>query len=574
MSLGPESWIDALDGWTASVPAANAFRYLRDGEVEAARLSWAELDTRVRAVAGVLRRHGLRGERVLLLQPPGIEFVCAFLGCLRGGAIAVPLYPPNLTRQDGALARLLRVAADCRPAAAIVPEAQRPRFAALAAEYPALREIRWLPCESLDEGSTDVADDRADAGDLAFLQYTSGSTGVPRGVRVTHANIAHNARRITASYGMQPLQTSVSWLPPYHDMGLIGYVLQPVFIGADTTLMSPFAFLQRPLRWLEALSRFRGNISFAPNFAYELVLRKVRPEHLLRLDLRSWTIAGNGAEPVRLDTLNRFAATFEPCGFRREAFCPSYGLAECTLLASSDRGVHSMAVDPAALEHGQVVAADAAFGGARALVSMGRPAEGLAVTIVDPESQAPVGANRVGEVWISGDSVADGYFNRPEDTAATFAARLPGDSAEDGAPYLRTGDLGFLHDGALFVTGRLKDLIIVDGRNHYPQDIEETAAGAIPGAAPANVIAFSVERDGREELVVAAESPRGVDRASLDEVITAVRRAIAEGHDLQLAGFVWVRPGRLPRTGSGKPQRRACRAAYLAGELDAMEVGR
>jgi acyl-CoA synthetase (AMP-forming)/AMP-acid ligase II len=567
VTLVHDSWTAAAERWSASVPAAVAFRYLRDGEEEAGKLTWAELDSTIRGAASTLDQAGLRGRCVLLLLPPGLEFITAFLGCLKCGVVAVPLYPPNLARHDSAFLRLLSVAADCRPAAAIVPGAQRARYQALAAEHESLRTVAWIAGESLASRS-DTEFAAADPCALAFLQYTSGSTGTPRGVRVTNANITHNARRITASYGMRPLQTAASWLPPYHDMGLIGYVLHPVFIGATTTLMSPFAFLQRPIRWLETISRFRSNISFAPNFAYELVLRKVRPEQLLRLDLRCWTIAGNGAEPVRLETLNRFAAMFEPCGFRRDAFCPSYGLAECTLLASSARGVGAVTIDTATLERGGVAVERADAAGTRSIVSMGRPVDGLVVKIVDPESMRPVAADRIGEVWLSGASVAEGYFNRPDDTAATFHARVDGEPSQ----FLRTGDLGFLHDGALFITGRLKDLIIVDGRNHYPQDIEETVAAAVPDGSASGVIAFSVERDGRETLIVVAERPRGVATAATDAVIPLIRRALAERHDLPLGDLVWLRPGRLPRTGSGKPQRRACRTAYLAGELESEEV--
>jgi acyl-CoA synthetase (AMP-forming)/AMP-acid ligase II len=573
-----QSWSGALATWREASPDATAFRFLGDGEEEAGRLTWAELDARVSAVASALCRLGLEGERILLLHPPGLPFVTAFLGCLRSGAVAVPVYPPHLVRPDASLGRLLTVAADCRPAAAIVSSAQLTKLEAMAPRHEPLRGLRWLSCESLEAGASEppASGDRwPPPGGLAFLQYTSGSTSTPRGVRVTHANITHNARHITAALGLQPRQALVSWLPPYHDMGLVGYLLQPLFIGAETTLMSPASFLQRPLRWLEAISRYRGSVSHAPNFAYELVLRRVRPDHLIRLDLSCWSIAGNGAEPVRLETMERFAATFEACGFRRDAFQPCYGLAECTLLASTARGIAAMTVDATRLERHEVAPCDRFAAAARAVVSVGRPAGELTARIVDPESMTPAGADRVGEIWLAGPAVADGYFNRPDESRATFNGR----AGSDPRPYLRTGDLGFVRDGALYVTGRLKDLIILDGRNHYPQDIEETVRESLPSTPPGGAIAFSIDRDGCERLVVAVETRHagrpagGEDDETADGLLRRVRRAIAERHDIQLYALVQVPAGRLPRTGSGKPQRRACRARYLQGALEGEEVG-
>ena len=571
VTLPHESWDDALEWWTRAAPEETAFRFLRDGDEESA-VSWSQLHGRVGAVAAALRRLRLEGERVLLFHPPGLSFITAFLGCLRAGAIAVPVYPPHLRRADASLARLLTVAADCAPAAAIGSSEQLTRLEAAAPRHEPLRELRLLACDALEAAAPD-ADPPVRREGLAFLQYTSGSTSSPRGVRITHANLTHNARHITAALGLRPRQSLISWLPPYHDMGLIGYLLQPIFIGAETTLMSPAAFLQRPLRWLEAISRYRGSVSHAPDFAYELVLRRVRPDDRLRLDLGSWTIAGNGAEPVRLATVTRFAAAFESCGFRRDAFYPSYGLAECTLLASTARGGHAMAVDASALERHEVAPCDRSAPDARAIVSVGSPPPGTSARIVHPETCEPVGPAGVGEIWLAGPHVADGYFNRPDESLDTFGARVAGG---DGRPHLRTGDLGFIHDGALYITGRLKDLVIVDGRNHYPQDIEQTVQAALPGLPPASVIAFSVDRDGREALIVAVEEPRSRaadPSGTAGEMLRDVRRAIAEQHDIRLHALVRVPHGQLPRTGTGKLQRRACRDRYLRALLDAEEVG-
>jgi acyl-CoA synthetase (AMP-forming)/AMP-acid ligase II/acyl carrier protein len=354
----------------------------------------------------------------------------------------------------------------------------------------------------------------------------------------------------------------VGWLPLYHDMGLIGNVLQPLYVGARAVLLSPLTFLQRPALWLAAVARYRATTSGGPNFAYDLCARKVGEEEKAGLDLSSWSVAFNGAEPVRAETVERFAAAFAPCGFRRAAFFPCYGLAEATLFVTGGApgaGPVIRPVDAAALERHQVADAPPGAPG-RALVGCGRAAAGQAVRIVDPESGAPCAPGRVGEVWVAGPSVAAGYWGRPEETARTFGARLAGEG-----PFLRTGDLGFLADGELFVTGRRKDLIILRGRNHYPQDLERTAEASHPALRPGCGAAFGVDRDGEERLVILQE----VERSAADPagIADAVRRAVAGEHEVAVEEVVLVRSGTVLKTSSGKVRRAACRAAYLAGEL-------
>ncbi|HSK77422.1 MAG TPA: AMP-binding protein, partial [Thermoanaerobaculia bacterium] len=568
----PKTLAGALRARVAERPNQLAFTFLADGEAEAGRLTYAELDARATAVAAALARSVPPGERALLLFPPGLDFIAAFFGCLYAGVVAVPAYPPR--PNDRSQTRLRSIARDAEPKAAlttsaILAGAEGPK--GLLAIAPELGGLRWLPTDSLDlcTGGSGRELPDPDPESVAFLQYTSGSTSAPKGVMVTHANLVHNERMIGAAFEQDEESVVVGWLPLYHDMGLIGNVLQPLHAGGRCVLMSPVAFLQKPLRWLEAISRYRATTSGGPNFAYELCLRKIGSEEKAGLDLSSWRVAYNGAEPVRAETLERFAEAFAPCGFRRAAFFPCYGLAEATLFVTGGepgRFPRVEAVDAAALERHEVEPAPPESPTARLLVSCGRASLGQRVVVVDPEAGLEQPPGRVGEIWIAGESVARGYWKRDEATERDFNAFLLG--ARDGGegPYLRTGDLGFLRDGELFVTGRLKDLIIIRGRNHYPQDIELTAERSHPDLRPGNGAAFSVEVGGEERLVLVHEVERR-RREGLVEVAEAVRRAVAEEHEVQVHEVVLLRVGTLPKTSSGKVQRRLCRELYLADEL-------
>jgi amino acid adenylation domain-containing protein len=548
--------------------AKTAYRFLADGEDEAAALTFAEVDHRARAVGAYLQESGAAGERALLLYPPGLEFVVAFLGCLYGGAVAVPAYPPRTHRPDS---RLAAIVADARPRFALTTPALAQLAAGFAAQAPGLRDVRWIATEELDDGwaerwSPPAAAQLAER--TAFLQYTSGSTASPKGVIVTHRGLLHNERMIQLAFGQSAASVIVGWLPLYHDMGLIGNVLQPLFAGATCVLMAPVAFLQQPIRWLRAISRYRATTSGGPNFAYDLCVQKTDPAARAGLDLSSWQVAFNGAEPVRAETLDRFAAAFAPHGFRRAAFYPCYGLAEATLFVtggSPGRGAAVRAVDAAAL--GRDEAEPAAAGRpARALVACGRPRLDQRLLVVDPESGRPRAAGKVGEVWVAGESVAAGYWNRPEETRETFAASCADDPE---GRYLRTGDLGFLAGGELYVTGRLKDLLIVHGRNHYPQDLELTAERSHEVLRPGGGAAFAVEVDGEERVAIVHEVQRN-RRRDLEGVVEAVRRAVAVEHEVPVHAVVLIQPNTLPKTSSGKVRRRACRDAFLAGGLDVL----
>ncbi|HEY3567912.1 MAG TPA: fatty acyl-AMP ligase, partial [Thermoanaerobaculia bacterium] len=540
-------------------PERRAYTFLADGEEEAGHLDYRELDEKARSIAVALRRTCAVGDRALLLYPPGLDFVAAFFGCLYAGVIAVPAYPPRSPRM---LPRLQSILEDSRPAVAMSTGGASARVAGWLEKEGT--SLSWLATDEIPGAlAAEWRDPELPGEAIAFLQYTSGSTSTPKGVMVSHGNLAHNQRVIQAACDHSEESVFVSWLPLYHDLGLIGNLLQATWVGAPCVLMSPVAFLQNPSRWLRAVSRYRGTTSGGPNFAYELCLRKVPAAEREQLDLSCWRIAFNGAEPVRASTLARFAEVFAASGLRRQALYPCYGLAEATLMVSGGNQEEDYAArfyDAEALaEHRAEPAADEES--ARELVGSGRVLLDLRVAIVEPESGNPLPERRVGEIWVAGDSVARGYWNRPEESERTFGARLPGDPAA----WLRTGDLGFLDRGELLITGRVKDLIILRGRNHYPQDIELTAERAHPALRAGSGAAFSVEVDGEERLVVVQE----VDRHTKDlaEIAEAVRRAVAEEHEALVHEVVLVSQGGVPKTTSGKIQRRGCRELYLGGEL-------
>ena len=564
--------IDLVQARASERPDRCVYTFLLDGEEEGPRLTYAELDTRARAIAALLARSGTPGDRALLLYPPGLDFITAFFGALYAGMIAVPAYPPGSKRT---LPRLRAIYRDAQPTVALTTEANRDRFAKAAARLPELAEIRWLTTDTVADASADEWRPPSLGGDpIAFLQYTSGSTADPKGVSVSHGNLLHNEEMIRQAFGQSPESVIVGWLPLYHDMGLIGNVLQPLYVGATCVLMSPAAFLQQPRRWLAAIGRYRATTSGGPNFAYDLCVRRIDASEKAGLDLSSWRLAFNGAEPVRSHTLERFAREFAVCGFEAEAFYPCYGLAEATLFVSGRSRVPAPlpvheTFSEAALESHRAEAALPSAG--RTLVGCGQAWLGQEVAIADPESCRRLAEDAVGEIWVAGPSVARGYWRQPEVTARDFGARLAGET--DAGEFLRTGDLGFLHDGELFITGRLKDLLIVRGRNHYPQDIELTAEESHEALRPGCSAAFAVDDD--ERLVVALEVERRAmaatrGAAAAETVADAVRQAVAEAHEVQIHEVVLLRFGAIPKTSSGKIQRHACRDAYLGGTLPAI----
>ena len=561
-----------------------ALIFLQDGAGDELRLTFGELDRRARAIAARLQELGATGERALLLYAPGVDYVAAFFGCLYAGVVAVPAYPPDPSRLQRSLPRLLATVADSRCKFLLTTGLIASMGQAMLEFAPALREMTWVSSDAIELADADAWHPASVSGSsLAFLQYTSGSTGNPRGVMLTHENLLHNLALIASSLQLRADTVGVSWLPPYHDMGLIGAILCPLIHGGPLTLMSPLAFLQRPLRWLQAISKYAAAASGGPNFAYDLCVRRVSAAEVSQLDLSRWRTAFTGAEPVRRDTLEAFARHFAASGFRREAFYPCYGLAEATLIVSGGTpgaGVQVFSADSTALMQNFVLqAGDAAS--QTPIVACGRALGDQTVVIVDAARAMPVADTSVGEIWVAGPSVAPGYWERSEESLATFRAYL----ADGKGPFLRTGDLGFLRDGELFITGRLKDLIIIRGSNHYPQDIERTVEACHPRIRKGCSVAFSFKYDADEHLVVVAEVERRelgarapTDSASalmdasesplvLDEIINAVRSAVTLQHQLQVHAVVLIEARTLPKTSSGKVQRHATRAGYMAKTL-------
>jgi acyl-CoA synthetase (AMP-forming)/AMP-acid ligase II/acyl carrier protein len=542
-------------------PDQTAYTVLFDGEAVGPGLTYALLDRRVRVLAAHLQQLNATGERVLLLYPPGLDYIVAYFGCLYAGAVAVPVYPPRHNRQLG---RVQAIASDAHTQLALTTKNLLSQTASVLDAEPTLARVHLDASDCLPEELAGEWKEIAIESDrLAHLQYTSGSTATPKGVMVTHGNLMHNSEYIAQGFGHSPSSVSLTWLPHFHDMGLLDGIIQPLFNGFPGFLMSPSAFLQQPYLWLQAVSRFKVTHSGGPNFAYDLCVRSISDEQLTTLDLSSWRVAYNGAEPVRAESLERFAHRFAAAGFRRTAFYPAYGLAEATLKVTGADEATFFVTTSDALKQNRVVEAKA-DSQATTLVSVGRPSLDTTVRIVDPEMLRELSSNEIGEIWIAGPSVAKGYWNRPEATEETFHAFLNDTGA---GPFLRSGDLGFLRDGELYVTGRLKDLIIIRGLNHYPQDIELTVDQSNPFLRPGCGAAFSVEVEGEERLVVVQELGRR-QPPDVGTVIADVRRAIAEQHELQAWAVVLVKLGTVPKTSSGKIQRHACRAAFLKGELD------
>ncbi|HEX2268977.1 MAG TPA: fatty acyl-AMP ligase [Pyrinomonadaceae bacterium] len=547
---------------------SRAFTFLTDGENESAILTYAQLDRRARATASALADRGVRpGDRAILLYPPGLDFIAAFFGAIYAGVIAVPCYAPHRLQLARSLPRLAAIVANADPSV-VLCTAEVTELSAELAHVSVLDAVPWIATDTLGDDVIETwKQPDLDPSTVAFLQYTSGSTAAPRGVMVTHGNLLHNLSVINHVEENDADSVSVSWLPVIHDMGLIEGVLEPAYAGYPAYLMSPATFLQRPVRWLRAITKYRATNSGGPNFAYDLCARKINAEQRSALDLSSWRVAYNGAEPIRSETLNAFYKTFRDCGFRWQSFYPVYGLAESTLVVSSGRRSYEPVfrdADASALCVGRIEEAsqDGSSRGV-SLVSSGPPTFGARVLIVNPDTCQRCGPCEIGEIWLSSPSITKGYWRREEETSRTFGARLEDDGS---GPYLRTGDLGVLIDGELFVAGRLKDLLIVRGFKHYPQDLEITVERQHPAIRPGCVAVFALETHD-EHIAVAAElDPRRLDVVQTN-LIGSICQAVAEIHGIQLHTVALLKPGALPKTTSGKIRHRACAQALSDGQL-------
>lgn len=564
-------------------PDKLAYHFLDNGETEGKTLTYQQLAQKAKAIASKLKSLNAAGQRALLLYSPGLDFISAFFGCLYAGVIAVPVYPP---RRNQSLERLEAIIKDSQAAIALTTSA-------IIKDINTETSLIKIATDTLENQAGDWQIDIIDPQSIAFLQYTSGSTGVPKGVMVTHHNIIHNCEQIYRGFGHNPSSQGVIWLPVYHDMGLIGGVIQPLYGGFPVNLMSPVDFLQKPLRWLEAISKYKGTTSGGPNFAYDLCLRKVTPEQLENLDLSSWEVAFTGAEPVRAETLEAFSEKFAPCGFRREAFYPCYGMAEATLFISGgtkNRELVLEKIDELALTEDRAIVTEDES--AKTVVGCGYAWNGQKILVVNPETLRVCSPGKIGEIWVQGESIAKGYWQQPEKTKEIFDAYTK-DRVE--GPFLRTGDLGYLRsDGELFITGRVKDVIIIRGGNHYPQDIEHTVEASHKSLIPHRSAAFSIEVNREEKLVIAVEVERRFrerqrgnnqeerrsknsdpgfeiqlqDQPIFTEIINDIRQAVVKNHGLQVHKVLLLRVGTIPKTSSGKIQRFACRQGFLENSLN------
>lgn len=541
------SLIQLLETRAAPQGEAVLYTFLSESSNAPAHLTYAGLLNRAQAIGTRLQQITKPGERVLLLLPPGLDLIAAFFGCLYAGMPAIPLPPPHPARLQQQKERLLAIAGDAGPAVLLssreVLDSLEPLRTELAQAVGT--SISYLAIDEVSPGDASALWPALDHDTIAFLQYTSGSTASPKGVMVSHGNLLHNSDLIYRAFGHNARSQGVIWLPPYHDMGLIGGILQPLYGGFPVTLMSPASFLMRPLRWLQAISQYRATTSGGPNFAYELCARKITPEQKATLDLSSWQVAFAGAEPVRAQTLETFAEAFASCGFRREAFLPCYGLAEGTLFVTGFKAQPTFQTAP--YRH-------------RELVGAGQADSKTDVRIVDTESGELLPDEKIGEVWISGPSVAKGYWNRAEATRAVFCGQLP----NENGTFLRTGDLGFLRNGELFLTGRSKNLIIIGGRNHFAEDIERTATEAHPQAGAC--AAFAVQTDTGEQLAIMIEIDKlaRLKPTKQEEIKSAVLMKVAQQHEVRAWEIRLVRAGNLPRTPSGKIQHHRCAESLVS----------
>ncbi|MDJ0536226.1 MAG: fatty acyl-AMP ligase [Xenococcaceae cyanobacterium MO_207.B15] len=561
--------IELLRTRAVQQPKGHAYTFMIDGKKPSEPLTYEALDRQARAIAAQLQQYGAEGERALLLYPQGLEVIAAFCGSLYAGVIAIPVPPPESGRLKRTLPRLRSIVKDAKATIALTTASIFELIATVKDEFPEFEQMRWIDTAQIDLNlAQQWSDPLVHHDQLAYLQYTSGSTSTPKGVMLTHYNLIYHCHYLQQACGYDRNSVSITWMPYFHDYGLVEGMMVPLYNGHPCYVMSPFAFIKRPLNWLRNITNYKGTHSQAPNFAYDLCLRKIKAKQIAELDLSSWEAAGNAAEPINPLVMAKFVETFSACGFKWEAFAPSYGLAENTLLATTKpKGTKPvlLAVETAAMERNQVVVTDPEkTEGVRIIAGCGQKVCDTEIAIANPDTSTRCGENEVGEIWIKDPSVAQGYWQRPDVTKATFCAYL--EDTKEG-PFLRTGDMGFIHEGELFITGRIKDLIIIRGTNHYPQDIEWSVQELHPALRSDYGAAFSIEDKGEERLVVVQEVERRSGEIDTEQVIADIRQEIAEQHEIQVYGVVLAKPGNILKTASGKIQRRACRDKFLTGTL-------
>ncbi|MGB3691791.1 MAG: fatty acyl-AMP ligase [Spirulinaceae cyanobacterium] len=564
----PATLVELLRTRAAQQSDQLAYTFLIDGKREGACVTYSQLDAQARAIAAYLQKNQVKGERALLLYPQGVEVIAAFCACLYAGVIAIPVPPPESGRMKRTLPRLRSIVKDARASLVLTTGRILETIVDVQEEFPEFETMEWIDTEKIDHQLGEKwQDPQIDQEAIAYLQYTSGSTSTPKGVMLTHGNLVFHCGNLQKACGYNDSSVTVTWMPYFHDYGLVEGLMVPLFNGTPCYIMSPFAFVKRPLRWLQSISKYKATHSQAPNFAYDLSVRKIKPKQLETLDLSCWEAAGNAAEPINPKVMEKFYETFASTGFRWNAFAPAYGLAEATLLVSTKPKLTEPVIgyfDSQALERDKIVTVSQDGEGVRTIASCGQLVCETQVAIVNPDSKKRCDPDEVGEIWVSDKSVTQGYWERPEATAENFNAYIA-DSQE--GPFLRTGDLGFLQEGELYINGRIKDLIIIHGTNHYPQDIEWTVQQLHPELRPDYGVAFSILVRGEEKLVVVQEIERRAKDIDPEAMLPEIKQAIAEEHELQVHALVLAKPGNILKTSSGKIQRRACKASFLAGEL-------
>jgi acyl-CoA synthetase (AMP-forming)/AMP-acid ligase II len=561
--------IDAIEYNSAHDPHSAKYNHITfaDGDkMNGTQIANQALDRQIKNVASALQKYGFEGERALLAYPPGLSYIIAFWACLFSDIIAVPAYPPfNEKLTD----RLSSIAKDCEAKLVLTSEEIHTFIRPMIEKNEQLASLKWICTNRFEENKvSDYKPPDINGDTLAFLQYTSGSTALPKGVKLTHNNILHNLEATRSICGYTSKDQIVMWLPQFHDMGLVGGMLQSVYSNFPLSFMSPLDFLQRPYRWLRALSECKATISGAPNFAYDYCVKRISDQEKAELDLSCWKLAGSGGEPVRADTLKRFSEAFSSCGFRPEAFYPGYGLAESTFFiccvppGKIPRVIH---LDAHALEKNKIKKVSADTTNCRPVVSNGIYVSSCRNIIVDPETLCTCEQDEVGEIWTSSDSVGLGYWNRAEASENVFKAYTK-DTRQ--GPFLRTGDLGFIDNGELFITGRLKDLIIIRGANHYPQDIEKTVEESHGALRKGCVAAFSIEVEGDEKLIVVQEIKKQIHtQIDPDEILSDIHRAISKNHEVTAHDIILIEPETIGKTSSGKIQRQQTKSQYIYGSL-------
>ncbi|MEA5536255.1 fatty acyl-AMP ligase [Crocosphaera sp. XPORK-15E] len=570
----PTTLIELLRLRATKTPDGHGYTFLIDGKTETPPLTYGELDRQAKAIATLLQKYQARGERALLLYPQGLEVIAAFCGCLYAGVIAIPVPPPESGRLKRTLPRLRAIVKDANAKFALTTEGILSLVENVKDEFPEFDQMNWIDTATVDLSLAEHwQDPQVDKDELAYLQYTSGSTSTPKGVMLSHFNLMHHAHYLQRACGYDENSITHTWMPYFHDYGLVEGMMVPLYNGTPCYLMSPFSFIKRPIQWLRNITKYKVTHSQAPNFAYDLCIRRVKPKEIPQLNLSSWQAAGNAAEPINPRVMSNFVETFSPCGFKWETFAPAYGLAEYTLLVSNKpKGTHPVfaCLEANALEQDKIVDADPEQEkGIRVLASCGQLVCETKVAIVHPDTLTHCATDEVGEIWVSDPSMAQGYWQRQEDTENTFGAYIK--DTQEG-PFLRTGDLGFLKDGELYITGRMKDLIIIRGTNHYPQDLEWTVQHLDPVFRSDYGAAFSIENDGEENLVIVQEIERRTGDLDTEKLLGDIRQEIAEEHEIQTYAIVLAKSGTVLKTASGKIQRRACRQNFLNGTMNIMAV--